>query len=593
MIRERIERLRALMAQRGIDAYLVPASDFHQSEYVGEHFKCIRFLTGFTGSAGVVAVTKEKAYLWTDGRYFVQAQKELPPEVELMKAGCPGVPSVEAYLEKVLGQEGRLGFDGRVINGRLGAEFEKRLKGRDSIVYGEDLVGLIWENRPSLSAQPAWVLEERYCGRPAAEKIEWLRRQMKEEGAQVHVLAALDDLAWLLNLRGNDVACNPVALCYGVVTREDFSLFINKAVLKEEVRTYLEGLGVRICPYEEVYQAVGRFREQKVLLESAQVNFALIKAVDLSNQKIERRNPTTLAKAIKNPAEVENMKQAHRKDGVAMVKFLIWLKENAGTGKLTEIAAAQYLDCLRLEQEGCLGPSFDTISAYGANGAMCHYKAKGEQNARLEPKGLYLVDSGGQYYEGTTDVTRTVALGELTSQEREHFTLTVIGMLRLGAVKFPSGCCGLNLDYAAREVFWSRGIDYDHGTGHGVGYLLNVHERPNSIRWRAAGGSPDNWVFEEGMVTSDEPGVYVEGSHGVRTENLLVCKKAEKNHYGQFMEFEFLTAVPIDLEALDRTLLTKRDLELLNNYHKKVYETLSPWLTKEEALWLAEQTREI
>ncbi len=304
-------------------------------------------------------------------------------------------------------------------------------------------------------------------------------------------------------------------------------------------------------------------------------------------------NPTALSKAMKNPVEVENMRKAHIKDGVAMVKFIYWLKQNVGKETITEVSAQEHLDHLRSEQEGNLGLSFDTISAYGANAAMCHYKATAESDVKIEPRGLYLVDSGGQYYEGTTDVTRTIAVGPLTEKEREHFTLTVISMLRLGAVKFLYGCRGLTLDYVAREPFWSRGINYDHGTGHGVGYLLNVHERPNGIRWRMVPERQDNSVLEEGMITSDEPGVYIEGSHGVRTENLIVSKKAEENEYGQFMEFEFLTMVPIDLEAIDQSIMTEHDVKLLNNYHKAVYEALSPYVTGEEALWLKENTRTI
>ncbi|MGL6219525.1 MAG: M24B family metallopeptidase, partial [Lacrimispora sphenoides] len=307
----------------------------------------------------------------------------------------------------------------------------------------------------------------------------------------------------------------------------------------------------------------------------------------------DKMNPTALSKAMKNPVEVENMRKAHIKDGVAMVKFIYWLKQNVGKETITEVSAQEHLDHLRSEQEGNLGLSFDTISAYGANAAMCHYKATAESDVKIEPRGLYLVDSGGQYYEGTTDVTRTIAVGPLTEKEREHFTLTVISMLRLGAVKFLYGCRGLTLDYVAREPFWSRGINYDHGTGHGVGYLLNVHERPNGIRWRMVPERQDNGVLEEGMITSDEPGVYIEGSHGVRTENLIVSKKAEENEYGQFMEFEFLTMVPIDLEAIDQSIMTEHDVKLLNDYHKSVYEALSPYVTGEEALWLKENTRTI
>jgi len=378
-----------------------------------------------------------------------------------------------------------------------------------------------------------------------------------------------------------------------MITLDRFYLFINEKVLKDEVKAYFKDLSVTICPYNDIYTAVSQLRNQKVLVETGKTNYAIVKNLDSSNSIIDKMNPTALSKAMKNPVEVENMRKAHIKDGVAMVKFIYWLKQNVGKETITEVSAQEHLDHLRSQQEGNLGLSFDTISAYGANAAMCHYKATAESDVKIEPRGLYLVDSGGQYYEGTTDVTRTIAVGPLTEKEREHFTLTVISMLRLGAVKFLHGCRGLTLDYVAREPFWSRGINYDHGTGHGVGYLLNVHERPNGIRWRMVPERQDNAVLEEGMITSDEPGVYIEGSHGGRTENLIVSKKAEENEYGQFMEFEFLTMVPIDLEAIDQSIMTEHDVKLLNDYHKAVYEALSPYFTGEEALWLKENTRTI
>lgn len=595
MIQERLEQLRSLMAERHIDAYMIPTSDFHESEYVGEYFKCREFMTGFTGSAGTAVITRDEACLWTDGRYFVQAGKQLDGTgVILQRMGQSGVPAVEEYLDRVLPEGGSLGFDGRVVNCQLGQELEELLQEKHvTLSYQEDLVDIIWKERPQLSAEPVWILEEKYAGKSSARKIQELRSQMKKEKASIHVLTTLDDIAWLLNIRGNDVDCNPVVLSYAMVTMDRFYLFINDRALKKEVKNYLKELEVTVCPYNDIYMAVGQLRDQKVLLETAKTNYAIYRSIDGSNKIIDKMNPTALAKAMKNPVEVENMKKAHKKDGTAMVKFIYWLKQNVGREVITEVSAQEHLDHLRSEQEGNLGVSFDTISAYGANAAMCHYKAIAESDTKLEPKGLYLVDSGGQYYEGTTDVTRTIAMGPLTEEEREHFTLTVISMLRLGAVKFLYGCRGLTLDYVAREPFWSRGINFDHGTGHGVGYLLNVHERPNGIRWRMVPERQDNCVLEEGMVTSDEPGVYMEGSHGVRTENLIVCKKAEMNEYGQFMEFEFLTMVPIDLEALDKSIMTERDVQLLNDYHKAVYEAISPYLSQEEALWLKENTRAI
>ena len=595
MISERIAALRSLMAERHIDAYMIPTADFHESEYVGDYFKCRKFMTGFTGSAGTAIITQTEAGLWTDGRYFVQAAKQLKDTgVTLRKMGQEGVPTEKEYLEAVLPEGGCLGFDGRVVNSQLGMDLEELLEEKQATVsWREDLVDLLWNDRPALSAERVWILDEKYAGKSAAEKISDLRDAMRKEKATAHILTTLDDIVWLLNIRGNDVECNPVVLSYALVTLERFYLFINEAVLDGEVKSYLKELGITILPYNDIYQAVSQLRDQSVLLETGKTNYAIVKNIDGSNKIIDRMNPTAPAKAVKNGVEVENMKKAHIKDGVAMAKFIYWLKKNVGKTEITEMSAQKYLDQLRSEQEGNLGLSFNTISAYGANAAMCHYSATLESDTKVEPRGLYLVDSGGQYYEGTTDVTRTIAVGPLTDEEREHFTLTVISMLRLGAVKFLYGCRGLTLDYVAREPFWSRGLNFDHGTGHGVGYLLNVHERPNGIRWRMVPERQDNCVLEEGMVTSDEPGVYIEGSHGVRTENLIVCKKAEKNEYGQFMEFEFLTFVPIDLDALDKSLMSERDVELLNAYHKEVYEKISPYLTAEEAEWLKESTRAI
>jgi Xaa-Pro aminopeptidase len=595
MIQERITALRNLMAERHIDAYMIPTSDFHESEYVGDYFKCRSFITGFTGSAGTAIITMTEAGLWTDGRYFVQAGKQLQGSgVTLQKMGQEGVPTIEEYLENVLPEGGCLGFDGRVVNSQMGAELGRLLEEKKiTFSYEEDLVDKIWKDRPALSAEPAWILSEDYAGKSADAKIKDLREDMKKAKANVHILTTLDDIVWLLNIRGNDVECNPVVLSYALVTLERFYLFVNEEVLDSNVKSYLKDLGVTICPYNDIYETVKQLRNQQILIETSKANYAIVNNLDSSNKIIDSMNPTALSKAIKNPVEVENMRKAHIKDGVAMVKFIRWIKENVGKEEITEVSAQEYLDHLRSEQEGNLGISFDTISAYGPNAAMCHYKATAESDTKLEPKGLYLVDSGGQYYEGTTDITRTIAVGPLTEEEREHFTLTVISMLRLGAVKFLHGCRGLTLDYVAREPFWSRGLNYDHGTGHGIGYLLNVHERPNGIRWKMVPERQDNCVLEEGMITSDEPGVYIEGSHGVRTENLVVCKKAEKNQYGQFMEFEFLTMAPIDLEALDISLMNERDKQLLNDYHKDVYEKLSPSLTEEEAAWLKENTKAV
>ena len=607
VIRDRLDALRKLMKERGMDAYMIPTADFHESEYVGEHFKCREYMTGFTGSAGTALITMDEACLWVDGRYYVQAAAQLKDStVTMMKMGQEGVPSLRAYLEDKMPEGGCLGFDGRVVNAAEGLALEEMLRERGArISYGEDLAGMIWQERPELSAEPAWVLDERYAGKSALDKIADVREAMEKVHASVHVLTSLDDIAWLLNIRGNDILYNPVVLSYALVTMDQLYLFVNSSVLEGKaypyledekgisVREYLERTGVTVMPYDGVYDMVEGLKNEKVLLEKCRINYAVYRLIDGSNKVIDRINPTASMKAVKNDVEIENEKRAHIKDGVAMTKFIYWLKKNTGRIPMDEISVSDYLGKLRMDQEGCIGLSFATISAYGAHGAMCHYSATPESSIPLEPRGLYLIDSGGQYYEGTTDITRTIAMGPVTDEEKEHFTLVLMSMLRLGDVKFLHGCRGLSLDYAAREPLWRRGLNYEHGTGHGVSYLSSVHERPNGIRFKMVPERQDNAVMEAGMITSDEPGVYIEGSHGIRTENLVLCVEDEKNEYGQFLRFEYLTYVPIDLEVIDREIMSERDVELLNRYHEQVYEKISPYLDEDERVWMAEATRAV
>lgn len=610
-IQKRLERLREKMKEHQVDACLVETADFHQSEYVGDYFKSREYLSGFTGSAGTLVVLAQEAALWTDGRYFVQAARELEgSEIRLMRSGQEKVPDVLKYLEEKIKEGGCLGFDGRTVSAAWGQMARKRLEKKNIHVNGQlDLPGEVWADRPSLSARPAWILDVSYAGAGAEEKLKDLRAQMKKEGAGVHILTALDDIAWLLNLRGDDVKNNPVALAYFILWEDQAKLFINRKILEgkaypkseyneETAADYMENLGIEICPYEDFYDAAGRLQGQTILLEKEKVNDGLWNRIAGQNQILDRMNPTSFTKAVKNPVETAHMKKAHIKDGVAVTRFIYWLKHTVGNGTdegegIDEIQAAEKLESFRKEQEGYLGPSFDTISAYGANGAMCHYSAKKGSCACLKPEGFYLVDSGGQYYEGTTDITRTIVLGPLTDEQRMHFTLVLVSMLRLGAAKFLYGCRGLTLDYAAREPLWKYGLDFNHGTGHGVGYLLNVHERPNRICFRVKDSLKENAVLEEGMITSDEPGLYIEGSHGIRTENLLLCKKEEKNSFGQFMGFEYLTWVPIDLEGIDCRYMTEEDRKLLNDYHRQVYEKISPFLPEEERAWLQNATAQV
>lgn len=593
----RIQRLREIMKERGIHAWLVPTSDSHESEYVGEHFKCRHFITGFTGTAGTAVITQDKAGLWTDGRYFVQAGAQLAGTcVELFKMGSPEVPSVEAFLKEQIPEGGKLGFDGRVINDELGSRLFHILQEKNiTISYEEDLVGKVWTERPPLSCKPCWLLEEKYAGKSAEEKITRLRDDMKDLGADVHILTTLDEIAWLLNLRGDDIPNNPVFLAYAMVTQEDFWLFIQEEAVKGSVHDYLLENKIVLHPYNAIYSEIRKLSEKTILLERKKVNYAIYESLNPSNRIIDRMNLCATYKVVKNPVEIENMKNAHIKDGTAVTKFMYWLKncDVKEIGNMTEMTAAKRIEALRAEQEGYLGTSFVTISAYGSNAAMCHYHPSEEICSQLKPEGLLLVDSGGQYLEGTTDITRTYALGPLTEREKEYYTLVSMSMLKAGDMKFLYGCSGINLDYTIRESFWQRGLDFNHGTGHGVGYLSTVHERPNGIRWKVVQERQDSAVIEAGMICSDEPGLYFEGEFGVRTENMLLCVEDEKNSYGQFLRFKFLTWAPIDLDAVDTKFMDGHDVERLNRYHEEVYKKIAPNLTGEEAKWLKSVTRPV
>lgn len=594
MIKARLAALRALMKERKIDVYLIPTDDFHASEYVGDYFKARCYMSGFTGSAGTLAVTMTEAGLWVDGRYFIQAENELKGStIDLYKMGQPGVPAIESYIRNKVPENGCLGFDGRVVSAELGMKLKEALDKKHAAIYAaEDLTDLIWTDRPALSKQPAFLLDKKWAGKGREEKLSELRALMAEKGAASLILASLDDIAWLFNIRGNDVAYNPVVLSYAVVKAEECLLFIQEEAVSEAVRTELEKDGITLMPYHTVYEYVETLTGT-VLLSRKRINYAILNHLDERVTVLDETNPTTLKKAVKNETELENLRRAHIKDGVAVTKFIYWLKTHIGKEEITEMSASDYLEECRREQEGFLELSFHTISAYQANAAMMHYSATQESNAVLKPEGMLLVDSGGQYYEGTTDITRTILLGEVPDEWKKHFTLVAKSMLNLANARFLYGCTGANLDILARGPLWKLGIDYQCGTGHGVGYLLNVHEGPNGFRWKRVPEREDQGVLEEGMVTTDEPGVYIAGSHGIRTENELICRKAQANEYGQFMEFETITLAPIDLDGIDAAYLEQEDKRQLNAYHAMVYEKLEAYMTEEEKAWLKEATREI
>lgn len=594
-IKQKLNALRILMKEKKIDAYLVPTDDFHGSEYVGDYFKCRKYITGFTGSAGTAIITQDMAGLWTDGRYFIQAADQLrDTTIELFKSGEPGVPTVHQFLNDKLEEGMCLGFDGRTVSAREAEELQELLQEKHiTFSVNDDLIGEIWEDRPVLSCEPVMELDIRWTGKSRADKIAEIREQMKAKEADTFILTSLDDIAWLLNIRGNDIHCCPVVLSYLVMMENELRLYANAAAFSEEIRSNLEADGVKIYPYDDVYSYVQSISsDKKVLLSRANVNSRLVSNIPSEVTILDEPNLTLLPKAVKNKTEMENERIAHIKDGVAVTKFIHWLKKNVTRTTITELSAAEKLYQFRSEQEHFLGDSFDPIIAYGTHAAIVHYSATEATDIPLEARGMVLADTGGHYLEGTTDITRTIVLGPVTAKEKKFFTAVLRGNLNLAAAKFKYGCTGLNLDYLARGPLWELGEDYNHGTGHGVGYLLNVHEGPNSFRWKNLPGNPAP-VLEEGMITSDEPGYYLENEFGIRHENLVLCKKAEKTSFGQFMCFEPLTMVPFDLEGINPEEMTERERKLLNDYHQKVYTTISPYLDEEEKEWLKQATREI
>lgn len=602
MVNERIAALRNKMREKSIDFYIVPTNDYHSSEYVGEYFKTREYISGFTGSAGTVVITMDRAILWTDGRYFIQAQNQIEnSEIELYKAGNEGVPTVADFVKNEITVGKVVGFDGRCVDAGFYEKLSDIVKMKNAYIEGKyDLVGEIWKDRPELSSNEVFELDIKYAGEERNSKLKKVWDKVEKTGADFFVLSSLDDIAWMFNLRGSDIKCNPVFLSYVIMNKEKTRLFTLPGAINEELKSKLKLDNVEILEYFSFYDVLKSINDSeqknkklKILLDRDVVNSAIIKELEKC-VIIDEVNPTLILKAVKNSTEVENERKAHVKDGIAVTKFIYWLKKNTGKLKITEVSAADYLEKLRMMGEHYMGQSFEPIVAYGKNGAMCHYSPKEEDCATLKEAGFVLFDTGGQYLEGTTDVTRTVALGPLTDEEKLHYTLVLKGNLKLGAAKFLYGIKGANLDYIARESLWEHGLDYNHGTGHGVGYFLNVHEGPNNIRYRICNNKcPENDILQEGMITSNEPGLYLEGRYGIRLENMIVCKKKEKTEYGQFMGFETLTLVPFDIEAIDEKQLSEREKTILNMYHKEVYEKLEQFLDEDERAWLREATKEI
>lgn len=594
-IDEKLTRLRELMNENSFSAYIIPTDDFHSSEYVGDYFKAREYMSGFTGSAGTLVVLQDKAALWTDGRYFLQAARQLQGStIELMRSGQPDVPKIEEYLEKNLGEKTVIGFDGRTVTKRFVETIGDKTDAKQISFDGsKDLVDAIWTDRPPLSKKPVWELHVKYAGKSREDKIKEVRAKMQEEKADQLLVTALDEIAWLFNLRGGDIAHTPVFLSYLLLTKEQITLFAHEEIFPVQILERLTQEGVTIKPYEEIGQAVGNMPAgTKVWLDSGTVNYRLTQKVPKDVEILDQESPIVLMKAVKTPEEMRHMRAAHIKDGVAVTRFIHWLKTNVDRETVTEVGAAGKLEMLRSQMEGYLEPSFSSIIAYGPHGAIVHYAPTQESDVEMKAKSFCLADVGGHYQEGTTDITRTIALGDLTEEEKRYYTTVLRGNLALGAAKFVEGVSGQSLDVLARGPLWELGMDYNHGTGHGVGYILGVHEGPQRIHWRVAPGAK-SIPLEEGMIVSDEPGLYLEGRFGIRLENLVLCRKGEKNDHGQFLYLEPLTMVPFDREAILPELMTEKELECLNRYHQRVYEALSPHLDEEEQGWLKEMTARI
>jgi Xaa-Pro aminopeptidase len=601
VIKDRLEKLRAAMAKNGIDYYIMPTSDYHNSEYSADFFKVREYFCGFDGSNGTLVVSQNFAGMWTDGRYFIQAENQMKGTgVELFKMLNPGVPTIAEFLFDNMKDGETLGFDGKVISTSVGENIEKKLSGK-AVKYkiDKDLAEDVWTDRPALPCHDMYVLSDELCGRSFKEKLANVRSKMREFGATAHLLSKLDDIMWLTNLRGSDVECNPVALAYAYITFDRFVLFVQEKEVTDEVRAYCDKVGIELKDYHEVMNFISEVKlDGNVLCDKRNTNFLTYKTlldrtkeagVLLKNEK----DPTEIMKAVKNETELKNIREVYLKDSVVLTKFIYWVKKNVGKIPMTEYTAAEKLDGMRAEIPGFIELSFPTISAYKANAAMAHYEATKDNAAEVKADGMLLVDSGATYMGGTTDVTRTIVVGEISEEIKKHYTATVMGMLGLASSKFMEGCTGRNVDTFARMALWEMGIDYNHGTGHGIGYMLNVHEGPHNIRWRFNEGMHEA-VLQPGMIVSDEPGVYIEGSHGIRIENIVEVVERETNEYGRFLGFDHLTYAPIDLEAIDKKYMQPKDIEKLNNYHKMVYEKVSPFIDDEDVKsWLKEATRAI
>jgi Xaa-Pro aminopeptidase len=587
-----LERLREVMKRENIDYYIIPSSDSHQSEYVADHFKGREFISGFTGSAGILLVGLDEAYLWTDGRYFIQAANELSGSgIELMKMETPGCPTIKEWISKNVNSGKGLGFDGKVLSVVQYKEYLNISKENNfKIKMDKDLIEEVWINRPSLPEDKIFIHDEVYSGKSSREKLKEVREILKSKGAKNYILTSLDDIAWLCNIRGNDVRYNPVALAYVLVNESYANLYINKSKVDDGIKEKLNKEGFDIYGYENISKHVSELNET-IIIDENKVNAKIYKAIKDEVKVINELNITTKLKTIKNEVEIANIEKSQVRDGVAMVRFIKWLKDNLEKERITEVSAGEKLSSIRAEGENYKGDSFNTIAGYKEHAAMMHYSATEKTDYELKEEGMLLVDSGAQYLDGTTDITRTLILGNITEEEKRDFTLVLKSHIGLASAKFLKGSTGMNLDVLARAPLWKYGMDYKCGTGHGVGFFLNVHEGPQGFRQI---GPAAMTPLEPGMVITNEPGVYKEGKHGIRTENTLTVEKdIISEESGEFSKFRTISYCPIDLDGIDVNLLTFEERDWLNNYHKTVFDKLNPYLNKDEIIFLQEATRQI
>ena len=585
-----LNNLREVMKKENVDYYIIPSGDSHQSEYVPEYYKGRAYVSGFTGSAGTLLVGIEESYLWTDGRYFIQAEKELNGSgIKLMKMNIPGYPSLIEWIKNNVKEGKTLAFDGSTISTNEYKNYQELSKKNGfNIKMDRDLLNEIWSNRPELSKEKIFIHDTKYCGRCTSEKLQEVRDEMKKLEGENYVIASLDDIAWLFNIRGNDIAYNPVALAYALISDNEAVLYIDEEKVANDDKRRLEAQGVTLKPYNDIYKDIKNVTES-IIIDGAKVNGKLYYLISEDVKIIENLNITTSLKAVKNEVEIKNMEVSQVRDGVAMVKFIKWLKENVGKINMTEISASDKLEEIRANGEKFKGLSFNTIAGYKDHAAMMHYSATEESQYELNSEGMLLIDSGAQYLDGTTDITRTFILGSITEEEKRDFTLVLKSHIALATTIFLKGTNGCNLDAIARRPLWKYGMDYKCGTGHGVGFFLNVHEGPQGIR-----PFGNTIALEPGMILTNEPGVYKENKHGIRTENTLLVTKAFKNdEMGEFYKFDTISYCPIDLEGVDVSLLDEEEREWLNNYHRTVYEKLSPYLNEEEKKFLEKETRSI